>query len=575
MRRLRDAIVGAVRPLLPEGRSSRLLLASVLLGVVVGVVVAAFEWLTQDVVLKNVRELPIGVQATMPVAGLALAALSLRIIGGTTSPSTSDEYIRAFHSRAPSLPLRLVPARLLAGVFTIGFGGAVGLEGPSIYAGSALGLSVHQRLGRWLFRDQAKLMLVAGAAAGVAAVFQAPATGVVFALEAPYRDDLAHRALLPALLAAAASYLTFVSLPITHLSPVLELTAVSGIGAAELVGAVAVGVLAGLGGRLFAELIRTAKDISGRYPTPVLILVGGAVLAVLAVSSEAVFDEPLSLGPGVAVVDWLADDPRGLGLIGLAFVVRGLATATTVAARGAGGLFIPLAVLGVTMGRFVGTGLDELGLGEAEATATIWPTLGLAAFLAAGYRTPLAAVVFVAEWSRGGPAVVPALIAAAVSQLVAGRSSVSTGQRVERMGHLEQRFTLPLTAALNTDVLTVPPDATVGEFVWIHALGRREQIVPVVDGSRYVGLCSVGRTAEIARDDWDETPVLAICDSDTPSARPSWSLRDAVAAMEEYDVGLLAVTDSDGTFVGVVQAAEIVKLGEILDETERSGEASR
>jgi chloride channel protein, CIC family len=569
---------GAARALsmiLPEGRSSRLLTASVLLGIIVGVVVGAFEWVTQELVLAQVRRLPTAAQAAMPVVGLALAAISLRVVGRTTSPSTSDEYIRAFHTPNPVLPLRLVRARLLAGVSTIGFGGAVGLEGPSIYAGSALGLSLHARLRRWLTREQARLMLVAGAAAGVAAVFQAPATGVVFALEAPYRDDLAHKALLPALMAAAASYLTFVALPFTHLSPVLGLTAVSSIGPAELVGAVAIGVLAGVGGRLFARLIRLAKAISGRYPAPLLVAVGGGLLGVLAIGSEAVFDQPLSLGPGVVVVDWLAAEPRALWLIGLVFVVRVVATATTVAAGGTGGLFIPLAVLGVAMGRFVGAGLDELGLGDGEAVATIWPTLGLAAFLAAGYRTPLAAVVFVAEWSRGGPAVVPALIAAAVSQLVAGRSSVSVGQRVERLGHLEERFTLPLTAALNTDVLTVPPDASVGEFVWMHALGRRQQVVPVVDGSRYVGLCSVTRTADVERDDWDDTAVLAICDTETPAARPSWSLRDAVAVMEEYDLDVLAVTDSDGTFVGVVQAGEIIKLGEILDQTEHPGGPDR
>ena len=65
--------------------------------------------------------------------------------------------------------------------------------------------------------------------------------------------------------------------------------------------------------------------------------------------------------------------------------------------------------------------------------------------------------MFVAESTRGA-AVVPALIAAAVSQLVAGRSSVSIGQQVERLGHLEERFTMPLAAALTTDVMTVPLD---------------------------------------------------------------------------------------------------------------------
>ena len=60
---------------------------------------------------------------------------------------TSDEYVRAFHERNPSIPLREVPGKLAAGITTIGLGGAVGLEGPSIYAGSAFGLSVNSRLG--------------------------------------------------------------------------------------------------------------------------------------------------------------------------------------------------------------------------------------------------------------------------------------------------------------------------------------------------------------------------------------------------------------------------------------------
>lgn len=553
-----------LRRLLSEGRSPQLVGASLGLGVLVGALVSVFEYLTLDQTFNRLVELPLWVQALAPMVGLAITALVLRVSGNVT-PSTSDEYVDAYHARHPSLPLRKLPARLIGGIATIGMGGALGLEGPSIYAGSTVGLQLHERLDRWLGKNGAKMLITAGAAAGVAAVFQTPATGVVFALEAPYRDDLAHRALLPALLASASSYITFISMPFIHPEPLLGQVIAPGIGAGDILAAATIGIGAGVGGRAFAHLTRRAKMI-GKTTAPVrLVVVGGALLGALALISDRLFDEPLTLGPGVGAVEWL-DVQHSVGLVAILFVMRAAATLVTVGSGGVGGMFIPLAVQGVLLGRLVGVSLEEIGI--SPDGVRLLPILGLAAFLAAGYRTPLAAVMFVAESTGGsGQAVVPALIAAAVSQLVAGRDSVTAGQRIERLGHLEERFTMPVAAALTTDVLTVPPDATVSEFVWIHALGRRQSVVPVVDGGQYVGLCSVEDCAQIDRDLWEETTVESVVDNSTPSATPSWTLRDVVAAMDEAGTEVLAVTDSAGTFVGIVLESEIVKLGEILDET--------
>src|SRR3546814_9807665 len=98
---------------------------------------------------------------------------------------------------------------MLASIATRGAGGPMGYEGPSIYAGAATGSLLHRRLSRWFSVEDTKVLLVAGAAAGVAAIFKAPVTGIVFALEVPYQDDLARRMLLPAAISAAASYVTF------------------------------------------------------------------------------------------------------------------------------------------------------------------------------------------------------------------------------------------------------------------------------------------------------------------------------------------------------------------------------
>ena len=552
-----------------QARNPRLLAASAATGVIVAVIVAAFETLALHIVLERVLEQNLAVLALAPVLGIAASKLVLRLVGGGTSGSTSDEYIRAFHERHPSIPIRYMPAKLLAGVATIGSGGAVGLEGPSLYAGSSTGLFVHERLGRFFRRDEARVLLTAGAAAGVAAVFKTPATGVIFAIEAPYRDDVTPQALLPSLIASAAGYVTFVFL--VGSTPVVPILGDGGLGdgasvvdvqIGDLLGALILGVAAGLGGRGFAWLVRRAKHATHTISWPRRAVAAAAAMAGLALLADAAFDEVLSLGPGIRAMEWVVHQDS-LGLIALLFGVRVAATLATVLGDGVGGLFIPLAALGVIVGQFVGVALD------AESTG-LYATLGLAAFLGAGYRAPIAAVMFVAESTGAAAFVVPALVAAAVSQVVGGPSSVADYQRSKRLGHLEQRFTLPLSSILTTDVMTVPPDATVSEFVYMHVLGRRERVVPVVSGSRYLGMAQLSQLSSVSRDVWETTSVESVMTTDLPSGSPSWTVRDAVVAMEAADIEVLAVTDSADNFIGVVTEDDVVRLGEILEETEGS-----
>ena len=580
MRRLRSIATRGDTPVLA---------LSVLTGAVVAVLIAGFEYISTDLILDRILHRPLWQIAIAPGVGLLLAALILRYPGQRLGAGTSDEFNKAFHDRTPRLPLRDLPIKLLAGITTIGMGGALGLEGPSIYAGSTIGLGIRDRFRRWLRREDVKILLTAGAAAGVAAVFKAPATGVLFALEAPYRDDVNRRALLPSLLASATSYVTYINL-IGHEAVIPFLndpqnriglnvkqlaiksdtdvvwfdsadlaTLFTAVEVGDVFGALLLGIFAGLGGRFMAWLVRWAKTQSKTPAFVPRVLMGGFALAGLALVSNLTFNAPLTIGPGFKAMEWVVRPGQGLGLIAMLFGLRIAATIVTLAAGGVGGLFIPLAVQGVIIGQFTGTML------EADRPG-LYPTLGLAAFLGAGYRAPISAVMFVAE-STGGSFVVPALVAAAVSQLVAGKSSVAEHQHSVRLGHLERRFTLPVTSALDTDVLTVPPDATVAEFMYLHVLGRRERSVAVVEGTHYQGMISLSEVSAIERSSWDDTAVGDLLNADLPAARPNWSLRDAIVAMEQADVDILAVTDIEGAFIGMLSADDILKLDEILDET--------
>lgn len=546
----RDALVAFGR------RSRQVFVLAAVTGVLTGAAVSAFEHAVELLLDGGVLELPLVALAAAPLVGLLLATAALRLLGGGASPATSEVYIEAFHDPDRPLRLRPLPARLAASVMTLGFGGAMGMEGPSLYLGAGIGATLRRRL-PWLFgRDETRVLLVAGAAAGVAAIFKAPLTGAVFALEVPYRDDLARRALLPALVAAASSYVTFAALAGTE--PILPVTAAPPFSFADLVGAVVLGLLAGLGARSFATLMQAAKRLHARtrpYRAP---LVAGLVLAALAATSHALFDDALTVGPGYRSIAWALEPGHSPLLVVTLLVFRAVATAATVAGGGAGGLFIPLVVEGAVLGRVVG---DAFGV-----EGTLFPLIGVAAFLGAGYRVPLAAVAFVAEFTGRPGFIVPGLVASVAAQLTMGDASLSGAQRSGRLGHLERRAGMPITTALETDVLTTTPDTTLEEFFWHHVIGTRARAVPVLDGGRYLGTATLAGLERVPREEWAAVPLADVFDRDTPAGRPTWRVGEALLAMQTWGLDRLAIVDDDGSFIGVVRMSELLKLDEILGD---------
>jgi len=401
-------------------RSRDVILISAVTGALVGGAVRAFEFIVLEVLLHRVVNLPLALLALAPVAGITISALLLRFAGPRLSQATADEYLRAFHDPSYRLSPRAVFVRITASIVTLGSGGALGIEGPSIYGGSAVGQWIQQRLPGPFRNADHRTLLVAGAAAGVAAVFKAPATGAIFAIEVPYRDDLARRTLLPALVASASGYLVFVSLSTTE--PIFRIVEVPQFAVRDLFGAVLIGITCAIGARVFAQLIRWAKAFSMRS-IGVRLLVGSVGLLALFALSQRLTGENLTIGSGYEVVtSWLADPELAAWVVVMVFVMRALAAGLTLGAGGVGGVFIPLVVSGALVGRAVGEVLNP-------ERYTFYTFIGMAAFLGAGYRVPLAAVMFVAETTGKPNFVVPALFAAVAAELFMGEQSVTPFQR--------------------------------------------------------------------------------------------------------------------------------------------------
>ncbi|MGH9279690.1 MAG: chloride channel protein [Acidimicrobiales bacterium] len=527
-------------------------------GLVTGLGVAGFEWLTRFQMFNRLLRAPLPLQAIAPLCGLLLAAVALRVLARGAGRATTDEYIRNFHQIGTRLDPRPVRGRLVASVATLGFGGAMGYEGPSIYLGASLGSALQQRFSRYFSREDAKLLMVCGAAAGISAIFKAPATGLVFALEVPFQDGFAGRMVLPAGIASAVSYLAFVA--ITGTTPLFGVSGSPPFDLQDLVGAAVVGALCGIGARLFSVGLHLGRHHAKKLHPYVAAAIAGTVLAGLVVLSDHLFGRPLTLGAGYNSMGWALDPSRAVLLVLALLGLRTLATIFTVAGGGVGGLFIPLVIEGALLGRAIG------GIFRPDTDSVLFPLLGASAFLGAGYRVPLSGVVFVAETTGRPGFIVPGLIATMVAQLFMGRTSVSDSQVQARAGHLQRRAALPLTSALRPDMPTVAPGTTLADFYEHHLLAHRELLVPVVDGPTYVGVILVDELKAVPRAEWGSVTVAERMKRDFPVAPVDWTLHDALAAMEAEDVDLLPVVH-DGAFVGVVTTTAILELDEILRRT--------
>ncbi len=400
-------------------RSREVVLLAAVTGALTGLGVALFERAVIEGLYERVVQLSPWLLAFAPLVGLTLAAVALRWLAGRASSASADEYLRSFHDRGRPMRAREVPGKMLAAVATLGFGGAMGLEGPSLYLGSSIGAFLQNRFRRLFRSSDYRVLLVAGAAAGVAAIFKAPATGAVFALEVPYQDDLARRMLLPALVASASGYLVFVG--INGTTPILPIHGNPAFSLADLGGAVLLGVLAGVGARGFAALVRAAKRFASLRSPFVRVSTGGLAIAGIFAITQQLTHQPIAIGVGYDTIDWALAADRAVWLLLVVLLLRCLATAATVAGGGVGGLFIPLVVAGALLGRAVGGIVGDFD-------TSLFLVIGVAAFLGAGYRVPLAAVMFVAE-STGRPGfVVPGLLAAVTAELMMGRMSVTAYQ---------------------------------------------------------------------------------------------------------------------------------------------------
>lgn len=524
------------------------------------------------------------------LAGWIAARFAREAAGGGTGNA-----VDAFHRRRGSIPLRLTLTKLAASTATLGSGGSAGREGPISLVGAGFGSWVAERLGLAV-RDR-RLLLVAGIAGGISAVFHAPFAAALFAVEVLYRGpDLEADALVPAAISSVIGFVVAgvleglwhaamgIDAPVT--SSILAVSGGTGFGAGDwlqLVGYLGVAVACAIGAHLFIALNAAIESIGRRTCPPLWLRAAGGAAATgaiaiglwYALSELAGGTDPqlgfVVLGPGYGVLQRTIESAPGLPLaiaLTLVALAKMLATSCTVGSGGSGGVFAPSLVIGGCLGGAVAAALKGMPIAPPLPAGVL---VGMAAFLAASHRTPMAGIFMACEVGGSYALLIPSLWTCGVAFLLLGRRSLVGSQpwsQGQSEAHGENRSHDPFAEATVGDLLKDEPVATTlstaATMVECRAAlaATGQTVFPVVEEGRLLGVVTMDDLRQFLDDDPDTDAMIRVADLVAGRAiavQPGDRLSRALRRFAEHPLDDLPVVDAAGAYLGLLRRESLFR----------------
>ncbi len=381
---------------------------TLLVGCFAGLVVVVFRWMIDF----GYRTLFLGVGGGnrwtllfLPAVGALVGYLLIRRFDSLEHARGTDSAILAFHRRHGYVPPAVLPVKSVASVLTVASGGSAGYEGPVTLIGAACGSIVASWFG--LSRRARRILMTAGISAGIAALFQAPLAGAMFGFEVLYSSsDIEYDCILPCFIASTVAYTIYAYFyGWGALFPMPgDIAYENGL---RLLPYFALAVVIAFGARFYITIFnRTESAFSRGLPIPgcLKVVTGGLLTGAIG------FFLPEILCTSYPVIgQTLSHSVPSAWLLLAIFFAKAAATSFTVASGGSGGVFAPALVCGGTLGGAVGVFFQSVLPSSWGIHPAAFALVGMAGFLASAIRTPLTAIVMVAEISGNHQLLVPAM----------------------------------------------------------------------------------------------------------------------------------------------------------------------
>lgn len=508
-----------------------------------------------------------------PGIGILLAVFLIKYVirykVGHGIPST----LFAISKKSARIPKKAMYSSLITSAITVGFGGSVGLEGPTVGSSSAIGSNLAQ-WGRMPFKIRT-LMLGCGAAGAMSGIFNAPIAAIVFALEV-IMLDLTATSLIPLLMASVSAALT--STFISGDETLFNIAVRDPFAFNDLPFFLLLGGATGIFSVYFSKvywLVESQFERIKKYR--VRILVGAGLLGLL------IFFFPPLYGEGFGIIKSLLNGNDTFLLEGTYFYeyadkvwvimvflllvvfVKAFATAITLGAGGVGGIFAPSLFLGSVIGYLFAKLINVytwFNLSERNFTL-----VGMGGVIAGVLHAPLTALFLIAEITGGYDLVIPLMLTAAVGFMTSkyftphSLYTMQLAKRGELITHDKDKAVLTLMSLhseVETDFLSVGPDDSLGKLVKVVSKSKRN-LFPVLDDEKNLkGIVLLDDIRQIMFEPelYDKLLVKEVM-SDYPTSVSSTDAMDTV--MEKFNITNawnLPVIDN-GVYKGFVSKSKL------------------
>lgn len=494
------------------------------------------------------------------IGGILVGLLSLWLIGEEKLHGVAG-IMEAVALSGGHLPYRKIAAKSVASALSIGTGASVGPEDPAVQIGANIGSFLGQIL--HLSEERVRTLVAAGVASGISAAFNAPITGVFFAMEIVL-GEIGGSSLGMVILASVIS--AFFTQVVSGAEPAFHVPAYAFSSAWELPLYLGLGLLAGLFAATYTRLLYAAQDGFHAIHAPEWIkpAIAGTIVGMVG------FFLPQVFGVGYEAIGAVLNGAQfGITLLVLLLTAKLILTPISLGGGFKGGLFAPSLFIGAMLGGAYGTLMARL-FPNLGITPAAFAMVGMAAVLAGSVHAPLTAILLLFEMTRDYHIILPLMFAVIISMLISrrlerdsvyARGLARHGIRLERGRDVEVLETMTVGEVMQIDPTTLNESNSIAEASDIF-LQRRNHGLPVVNGAgELAGVLTLQDLEQADPAEWSIKTVGEICSRDLLVTYPDETIGTALRRMGMRDIGRLPVVDRDHQrkLVGLLRRTDLVR----------------